>query len=159
MKNAWIIVVILVAILVFGYLGRHKIKSLLGMNPAPVAQTQTAAPSSSPSPSSASMLMTRTDPSKGAYLADSKGMTLYVFDKDTKGVSNCYSGCAKVWPPFLAPSADTSSLPVNVTLAKRTDGTLQYAYNGMPLYYYAQDSKPGDITGDGIGGTWHLVKP
>ena len=30
----------------------------------------------------------------GGILTDSKGMTLYVFDKDTPGVSNCYDKCA-----------------------------------------------------------------
>ena len=32
---------------------------------------------------------TTADTSKGKALVDSKGMTLYVFDKDTAGVSNC----------------------------------------------------------------------
>ncbi len=46
-----------------------------------------------------------------------------------------------------------------MTVVKRTDGTLIYAYKGMPIYYYEKDQKAGDITGDGVGGVWHLVKP
>ena len=32
-------------------------------------------------------------------LTDAKGMTLYIYDKDTTGVSNCYDKCAVNWPP------------------------------------------------------------
>jgi predicted lipoprotein with Yx(FWY)xxD motif len=28
----------------------------------------------------------------------------------------------------------------------------------MPLYLWQGDKKPGDITGDGVGGVWHLAK-
>ena len=45
------------------------------------------------------------------------------------------------------------------TVVKRTDGTMQWAYDGKPLYHFIQDKKPGDVTGDGKGdGTWHVVK-
>ena len=33
-----------------------------------------------------------------------------------------------------------------------------WAYKGMPLYYWVKDDKPGDTTGDGVGGVWHVVK-
>ncbi len=33
------------------------------------------------------------------YLMDANKMTLYTFDKDEKGVSNCYDDCAAKWPP------------------------------------------------------------
>ncbi|MGH9149067.1 MAG: hypothetical protein ACRD0F_01860, partial [Acidimicrobiales bacterium] len=35
----------------------------------------------------------------------------------------------------------------------------QVSYNGKPLYRYAGDSAPGQVTGDGIGGLWHVAKP
>ncbi|MFP3589895.1 hypothetical protein SCB29_40770, partial [Paraburkholderia sp. SIMBA_055] len=38
----------------------------------------------------------------GEVLTNAEGMTLYVFDKDTKGTSNCYDDCAKKWPPLKA---------------------------------------------------------
>ncbi|HKC04679.1 MAG TPA: hypothetical protein VKC54_02305 [Patescibacteria group bacterium] len=91
------------------------------------------------------------------YAVGSNGMTLYVFDKDTKGVSNCNGSCAGLWPPYTTSS--TPTLPTNVTLIKRADGSMQFAYKGMPLYYYAGDKNAGDTTGDGVQGTWHLVKP
>lgn len=102
---------------------------------------------------------TRTDPTKGAYLADFSGMTLYTYDKDTAGVSNCYAGCVTAWPPYTSGATAQSTLPSNITVITRTGGTSQFAWMNKPLYYYATDQKPGDITGDGVGGVWHLVKP
>jgi len=40
---------------------------------------------------------------RGDVLVDDKGMTLYLFTRDGVNASNCYDGCAKAWPPFLAP--------------------------------------------------------
>ena len=38
----------------------------------------------------------------GPVLADAKGMTLYTFDKDADGKSNCNGKCAENWPPLKA---------------------------------------------------------
>ena len=92
------------------------------------------------------------------YLKDPQGMTLYIWDKDTQpNVSTCEGGCLQAWPAYLVGATAPSTLPAGFTTFKRSTGELQYAYNGHPLYYYANDTKPGDITGDGVGGTWHLV--
>ena len=32
-----------------------------------------------------------------------------------------------------------------------------WAYKGWPLYYWFKDTMAGDITGDGVGGVWHLA--
>src|SRR5579859_5243951 len=92
-----IAVVGVVIVLVLGYLGRHKIKALLGMAPAAPAVTYSSPTTNSNAPSN-NIYMSKTDPAKGAYMTDFAGMTLYVFDKDTSGVSNCYGGCANIWP-------------------------------------------------------------
>ena len=42
--------------------------------------------------------------SKGQALVDAKGMTLYVFDRDTAGKSACNGQCAANWPPLTAAS-------------------------------------------------------
>lgn len=43
---------------------------------------------------------------------------------------------------------------------ERDDGSRQWAYKGKPLYTFAKDAKPGDITGDGfLNGAWHLAMP
>jgi predicted lipoprotein with Yx(FWY)xxD motif len=101
-------------------------------------------------------------PGIGAYLADAAGMTLYLFTPDTApNESTCSGGCAEAWPP-LAP-ADAMALPVGVpgelTTFDREDGTQQVAYNGIPLYYFADDAAPGDVNGQGAGGVWFVVPP
>jgi predicted lipoprotein with Yx(FWY)xxD motif len=94
---------------------------------------------------------------KGPALVDSKGMTLYTFDKDSEGKSVCYDKCAANWPPLTAPAGAKADGKYSVI--DRTDGTKQWAYNGQPLYTWVKDAKPGDATGDGVGGVWYLAKP
>ncbi|MAE88808.1 hypothetical protein GYB14_15655 [bacterium] len=94
--------------------------------------------------------------SGGGVLVDGEGMTLYIFDKDAPGTSNCYDGCAASWPPFIAKSG--ASAEGNFSLVTRKDGAEQWAFKGMPLYYWAGDSAPGDVNGDGVGGVWHVLK-
>ena len=88
-------------------------------------------------------------------LTDANGMTLYIWDKDTVGVTNCYDKCAEAWPPLFA--ADGAAAEGDFTLVTRTDGKMMWAYEGMPLYLWVKDQKPGDTTGDGVGGTWHTA--
>jgi predicted lipoprotein with Yx(FWY)xxD motif len=95
--------------------------------------------------------------SAGEVYTDEKGMTLYVYDKDEAGKSNCYDKCAANWPPFLA--ASDAKADGAYSLVERKDGTKQWAKDGMPLYYWVKDTKSGDITGDGVGGVWDLAKP
>lgn len=97
------------------------------------------------------------DTASGSVLADSKGMTLYIFDKDTAGVSNCNGGCAVNWPPLAATAQ--SEADGDFTVINRADGSPQWAYKGMPLYLWIKDQKPGDVTGDGVNGVWHLARP
>ena len=92
----------------------------------------------------------------GSVLVDENGMTLYSFDKDETNMSNCYDQCAVNWPPLLAKDGDMAD--GDYTIVDRTDGTKQWAYDGMPLYYWIKDDKPGDTSGDGVGGVWHVVK-
>lgn len=148
-------VVLVLVVLAGGYMYRHQLKSMLMGSPAQVAQV---APATGTSPSD-NIYKTNTDPVKGAYLTDFQGMTLYTFDKDTTGVSNCSGGCATAWPPYSSGATAQASFPTNIAVITRADGTKQFTWKGMPLYYYATDVKAGDITGDGIGGVWHLVKP
>ena len=95
--------------------------------------------------------------SAGPALTDSKGMTLYVFDKDSGDASACYDKCAANWPPLLAPAG--AKAEGDFGLITRTDGTMQWTYYGKPLYLWIKDAKPGDATGDGFNGVWHVAKP
>jgi predicted lipoprotein with Yx(FWY)xxD motif len=96
------------------------------------------------------------DTGKGKTLVDPKGMTLYTFDKDAAGKSACNGPCAKNWPPLAAaggaPSGDWSVIT-------RDEGAAQWAYKGKPLYTWAKDSRPGDVTGDGVNNIWHVAQP
>jgi predicted lipoprotein with Yx(FWY)xxD motif len=98
------------------------------------------------------------DSAKGKVLTDDKGMTLYVFDKDSGGKSACNGPCAGNWPPLMATAA---SMPMaNYTIIARADGTKQWAYKNRPLYTWKKDQKPGDISGDGfLNGAWHIAQP
>jgi predicted lipoprotein with Yx(FWY)xxD motif len=91
-------------------------------------------------------------------LTDTAGRTLYTFDKDQPNKSNCQGGCAQAWPAYVAEPA-AGAKPASQASRFDRDGAQQWAWNGSPLYYYAGDTKPGDRTGDGKGGVWHVVKP
>jgi predicted lipoprotein with Yx(FWY)xxD motif len=109
----------------------------------------------------ASLMVTETT-SLGQFLVDEKGMTLYLYTKDTPNTSNCYNGCAKAWPPLLTSGAGKAGTGVDSSLlgtTTRTDGTTQVTYNGWPLYYFAKDTKPGDVTGQKVGGVWFVISP
>jgi predicted lipoprotein with Yx(FWY)xxD motif len=97
------------------------------------------------------------DSSKGKILVDEKGMSLYIFDNDEAGKSNCYNQCATNWPPLMA--AEGAAAEGDWSLIKRTDGTEMWGYKGKPVYLWIKDTKPGDVTGDGVGGVWHLATP
>jgi predicted lipoprotein with Yx(FWY)xxD motif len=90
-------------------------------------------------------------------LVNSAGMTLYTFDKDAAGKSACNDGCAKVWPPVVAP-ADAKPMG-DMTVITRDDGSKQWAHKGKPVYLYVKDTKPGDKTGDNFKEVWHVIKP
>lgn len=125
----------------------------------PVATTSDESGTSSPSTISVS-----TDPTLGDYLVASNGMTLYEYSKDIVGMSACTGTCALAWPPYTVPASTTpltegDGLAGELTSIQRADGTFQVAYNGIPLYYYAKDTKPGDTTGENVGGTWTVAQP
>lgn len=98
-------------------------------------------------------------PGLGAYLVDSEGKTLYVFANDVNGTSNCYGQCAMKWPPFTPNSLVVPST-LNLTdfsFTKRSDGTIQLAYKGYPLYYWINDMNRGDTTGHGVKNVWSVA--
>jgi predicted lipoprotein with Yx(FWY)xxD motif len=100
---------------------------------------------------------TTADTAKGKALVDNNGMTLYVFDRDTTGASNCNGVCATNWPPFKA-AADVKG-PAPWTVVTRSDGGKQWAYKGKPVYTFSKDAKPGDVKGDGVNAVWHVAAP
>ncbi len=101
----------------------------------------------------------------GTYLADGRGMALYMLSSDSAGASSCTDTCAGAWPPLTVEGEPTAAKGVAQSLLstlQRDDGSMQVQYNGLPLYGFVKDQQPGDTTGQGVqafGGTWTLVSP
>lgn len=103
------------------------------------------------------------DPDWGQYLADSQGMSLYVYAMDEGGESACTSEkCMENWPPYTVEGDVTVAEGVNANFAgtyERPDGSIQATYNGWPLYYNERDEEQGDIRGQALGDVFHLMSP
>ncbi len=100
----------------------------------------------------------------GQYLTNYKGWPVYMFAKDSQGLSTCYDQCAQNWPAIVfedksAPVAGPGLDEKLIGYAKRKDGTAQVTYAGWPLYGYMKDQKATDFAGQGVGGNWFLVSP
>lgn len=93
----------------------------------------------------------------GVVLVDSAGMTLYTFDNDAPGKSNCNGQCAANWPPLKAEAGARPS--GDLTIVVRDDGNRQWAIRGMPLYGWVRDENPGDTTGEGVRDVWQVARP
>ena len=91
----------------------------------------------------------------GYIFRTNDGLPLYTFDKDTPGKSACEGPCAQAWPPVPAP-ANARTVAEWTPIAR--PGGRQWAYKGKPVYTFARDTA-SSITGDGVGGVWHMVKP
>jgi predicted lipoprotein with Yx(FWY)xxD motif len=122
---------------------------------AAAAVTTTAAPKATVATASSSL---------GTIFVDGAGKTLYTWDRDSGGQSTCTGNCAATWPPLVLPAGTTAPVAGPgvslLTTVPRPDDPpkLQVVWDGKPLYYYAADTAPGDVKGDGVGGTWHVIK-
>ena len=96
---------------------------------------------------------------KDGVLTDAEGRTLYTFSRDVagSGKSVCVDTCAANWPPL--PVAASAAPLGDYTIITRADGSKQWAFKGVPLYYYVKDTKAGDKLGDGVGGIWKIARP
>ncbi|MDY6944089.1 MAG: hypothetical protein SXG53_00100 [Pseudomonadota bacterium] len=81
---------------------------------------------------------------------------IYVYDKDGPEVSSCDAKCAMTWQPVAAPS--TATTVGDWKAIERADKSRQWAYKSKPVYTYVHD-QPGQTTGDGVDGLWHVVNP
>jgi predicted lipoprotein with Yx(FWY)xxD motif len=96
----------------------------------------------------------------GEILADAKGRTLYAFTVDKGSTSACYGACATTWPALMAKGKPTVGAGLESSLlgtTTRTDGNTQVTYKGMPLYYFAGDTKPSDTKGQALNKVWWVV--
>jgi predicted lipoprotein with Yx(FWY)xxD motif len=101
--------------------------------------------------------------SLGEVLVDGAGRTVYLLTADSPGRSSCAGSCLAAWPAVAPPSS--SALPgITAAVGRATtpDGTAIATVGGWPLYTFVKDTKPGDVTGEGVqsfGGTWYAVSP
>jgi predicted lipoprotein with Yx(FWY)xxD motif len=133
-----------------------------GATTAPATQPPAAStpPAASGAPaSSAAMSVTvnsATDPSLGTYLTGPNGLTLYTHTGDSATASTCTGQCAVAWPPLAVAAGGSATAGSGVTgtfaTLTRDDGTVQVTYQGLPLYGWKGDTKPGDVTGEGVNG-------
>jgi predicted lipoprotein with Yx(FWY)xxD motif len=128
---------------------------------APATQTTTAAPmtdapTDAPATAAAeATVLAEEIGDAGMILVDAEsGLTLYYFEKDVKdsGESVCLEGCIAAWPALTVEAGETPTGGPGVDAAKlgtitRDDGDIQVTYDGLPLYFFAQDEAPGDLKG------------
>ena len=110
----------------------------------------------------ASVVSTKTS-SLGTFLVDGQGRTLYLWDADHGPKSTCNAACAQAWPPLTTTGTPKATGAVKSSLlgtATRADGSREVTYAGHPLYTYAGDTRPGQVTGEGsnsFGAPWWTV--
>lgn len=88
--------------------------------------------------------------------AERTGFALYTFDNDTAGVSNCSGTCLTNWPALIAHAGAVATAPYS--LVQRASGEMQWALNGMPLYFFAGDTQAGQTNGEAIGNNWFVAR-
>jgi predicted lipoprotein with Yx(FWY)xxD motif len=99
----------------------------------------------------------------GRILVNSSGRTLYLFEKDRKGMSACSGQCASFWPPLMTKGKARAIGGAKASLlgtTKRANGRLQVTYNHHPLYTFAEDTKKGQTKGEGMdafGAEWYAL--
>ena len=147
MKNRVILLLVLVVLAGFFITGCTQ------QQPAVQTPQATSTPSSDTIGTSSTSL--------GTILVDSNGKTLYYFANDipSSGASACAGQCAAIWPAFTVETI-TVSPPLSAAdfgTITRADGTMQTTYKGSPLYYYASDTMPGDMKGQGINNIWFVA--
>lgn len=101
----------------------------------------------------------------GRILVDSRGRTLYLFEKDARGRSACAGTCAGYWPPLLTraePTAGHNTKRALLGVIRRSNGTRQVTYAGHPLYRFVQDTRAGQTNGQGLRdfeAGWYVLSP
>lgn len=93
-------------------------------------------------------------------VVDGDGKTVYVYTRDSAGTtkSACTGGCASLWPAVTSAATPTvQGVTGKLGSITTADGKQQVTINGMPIYYYAKDTSPGQTNGQGVAGVWYVV--
>ncbi len=93
-------------------------------------------------------------------LVNRSGLTLYSLSAERHGRFICTSSaCVALWKPLVVGKGVKPTGVSGLTVVKRPDGRRQVAFRGAPLYRFVQDTKPGDVKGNGFKdvGVWRPV--
>jgi predicted lipoprotein with Yx(FWY)xxD motif len=99
----------------------------------------------------------------GTILVDSRGRTLYLFEKDRNGVSMCNTACVSYWPALTSRATPRAGKGVNQSLLRLSpahNGVRQVTYAGHPLYAFVGDKRAGQTSGEGLsnfGADWYAL--
>lgn len=94
----------------------------------------------------------------GLILVGSNGMTLYTWDRDEPGSPTVTTSAPAVWPPLIVTATPMGPMGLSgLGTATRSDGALQATFDGKPLYFFANDTAPGDTNGQAVANLWWVV--
>jgi predicted lipoprotein with Yx(FWY)xxD motif len=133
--------------------------------PAATEATASTAPEASEAAAGPFVQVVETD-EYGTVLVDSACRALYMFESDSDGEPTCFDDCAAAWPPLFVsddtmPAVADELDPSLFSVVQHPDGPM-LKYGDWPLYYFIQDTGPGQFNGQGVdafGGLWWLVGP
>ena len=93
-------------------------------------------------------------------LVNSRGHSLYSLSVERHGKFICTNmSCLALWHPLTVPKGSKPTGVAKLGTVKRPGGKLQVTYRGAPLYTFVQDTKKGDVKGNGFKdvGVWKVV--
>jgi predicted lipoprotein with Yx(FWY)xxD motif len=96
----------------------------------------------------------------GYVLAEASGYVVYTYGNDKQGgPPTCTGSCSDHWTPVTGRplASQAAKLPGKLGTVTMADGGKQITYNGYPLYTY-KGAGPLSVSGDGLGGLWHVIK-
>jgi predicted lipoprotein with Yx(FWY)xxD motif len=143
----------------------HKTRHPQASRKAPILRTAgialalgglaaTAAAAGTAGAATSSVVSTSHTAKLGTFLVS--GKTVYTLMPSTVA---CRASCLKVWPEVLLPkgvtkpTAGSGVSAAKLGTVKRSGGALQLTYAGKPLYWFVEDTRPGQVHGD-VTDTW-----
>ena len=111
-------------------------------------------------PATAATVQVADNPEFGPILVGPNGHTLYLFERDQGTTTACTDRCAQVWPALSASGEPTAGDGLDASLLSTADAQVpgHVVYNGHLLYFYAQDTAPGEVKGIEIP-AWFPLSP